>query len=361
MNQDNVTSSSLKRCFNPQMLVIAREFAERTQAELAQFLGVSQGTVSKIEENLIVVTDEMLKKFSTFFNRPASFFCQFPDYSLSLEGHFRKKASLTKQILKRANSRMNIERLQINHLVKNCSLNFADPPFCDPDEFVGGPKEIAQAIRKHLQIPNGPVLNLVEVVEKCGCIVRFIDFGTLKIDGFAVLSGANVPIIFINKAFPADRRRLTLAHEFGHVIMHRGLVRPNMDEEAFTFAGEFLMPEKEIKSSLYPLNLEKLARLKLKWKVSMAAILQHAKRMGAVNDRYYRYMCSLLSKNGYSKQEPYESNIETEKPKLLTSIFRHFKETLDYSIEDMSELIFASEEEVKSLARPNHDRFIIVE
>lgn len=60
------------------MLVIAREFAERTQAELAQFLGVSQGTVSKIEENLIVVTDEMLKKFSTFFNRPASFFASSP-------------------------------------------------------------------------------------------------------------------------------------------------------------------------------------------------------------------------------------------------------------------------------------------
>ncbi|WAC20913.1 XRE family transcriptional regulator [Luteolibacter sp. SL250] len=360
MTQDNATSNSPKR-FNPKMLTLARDYAEMTQAELAEELKVSQGSVSKLEEDLIPASDETLEKLSRIFKRPVTFFCQFPGFPLTLEGHFRKKASLTKKLLKKADSRMNIERLQINQLVESSSLDFSDPPFCNPDEYIGGPKQIAQEIRRFLQLPPGPIEDLVEVVERCGCIVRFLDFGTLQIDGFAILSGANVPIIFINKAFPSDRRRLTLGHEFGHVIMHRGCVRPNMDEEAFTFAGEFLMPEKEIKPSLYPLNLEKLARLKLKWKVSMAAILQHAKRISAVNERYYRYMRAELSKSGYSKQEPYEESIPTEKPKLLTKVFRHFKDDLGYSIEEMSTLIFASQEEVKSLARPNHDRFTILD
>ena len=353
-------TSNLDSQLNPKMLVLAREYSGLTQTDLAKKLGVSQGTVSKIEEGLRDASDEMIDSLSKIFERPRSFFTQNLNYPLTLEGHFRKKSSLTKKVLRVADARMNIERLQINKLLDSCSLEIADPPFCHPDEFLSGPREIAKMMRSSLEILSGPIENLVEVVEQTGCCVRFLDFGTLLIDGFAVLSGTNSPIIFINKAFPSDRRRLTLAHELGHVIMHRGLVRPNMDDEAFEFAGEFLMPEKEIKPSLYPLNLEKLARLKLRWKISMAAILQHAKRMGAMNERYFRYMRSQLSKNGYNKEEPYESNIPEEKPKLLTSVFWHYRNDLQYDITDMSELIFATESEVKSLARPNHERFTVV-
>lgn len=352
------TSSSLNR-FNPQMLGLAREFEGWTQTELADRLRVSQGTVSKIEEGIMQADPRLISEISKVFGRPEVFFTQVPGHSLTLEGSFRKKSALTKKLLKSTDARMNIERLQLNRLVDASSLELKDPPYCDPDAYPGGPVEIARLVRSHYGVGNGPIENLVELVEKAGCFVRYIDYGTLLVDGFAVLSGANVPIIFINRAFPSDRRRLTLAHEFGHVIMHR-MIRPNIEDEAFAFAGELLMPQSEIKSSLYPLNLEKLARLKLKWKVSMAAILQHAKRIGAVNERYYRYMRSELSKHGFTKEEPYELAIELEKPRLLTSVFRHFKDDLGYSLEDMCQLLFATPDEVKSLNSPNHERFMIL-
>lgn len=353
------TSSSPNR-FNPQMLGLAREFEGWTQTDLAERLGVSQGTISKIEEGIMQADLQFIAEISKVFRRPEVFFMQDICHSLSLEGSFRKKSALTKRLLKITDARMNIERLQMNKLVDASALDLKDPPYCDPDEYSGGPIEIARLVRKHYEVGSGPIENLVELVERAGCFVRFIDYGTLLVDGFAVLSGANVPIIFINRAFPPDRRRLTLAHEFGHVIMHRKMIRPNVEDEAFAFAGELLMPNTEIKSSLYPLNLEKLARLKLKWKVSMAAILQHAKRIGAVNERYYRYMRSELSKHGFTKEEPYESAIDLEKPKLLTRVFRHFKDDLGYTLEDMCQLLFATPEEVKSLNSPNHERFQVL-
>ncbi len=352
--------SRLRDRLNPQMCILARDFAGMTQTDLAERLNVSQGTVSKIEEGITPASDAFISDLSRVFERPLGFFTQNPGLSLTLEGHFRKKSALPKKQLKMADARMNISRLQINRLVENCSIEFQEVPKCDPDEYPGGPKEIAAAVRQFLNIPHGPIANLVEVVETAGCIVRFLDFGTLLIDGFAVLSGTNIPIIFINKAFSPDRRRLTLAHEFGHVIMHRGRLRPNMDDEAFEFAGEFMMPAKEIKSTLYPLNLEKLARLKLRWKVSMAAILQHGKRIGAVNERYYRYIRTELSKNGFSKTEPYEDMVELEKPTSLTRILRFYKNDLGYTIDDVANLLNANHHEVSSLARPNHDRFTIV-
>lgn len=354
----NKEISKLPNLFNPRMLVLAREYSEMTQTQLAKLLGVSQGTISKIEEGLKECDENLLGVISKVLKRPEKFFTQHHQFNLTLEGSFRRKSSLSKKMLRSTDARMNIERLQILQLVGACSLELPEPPVCNPDEYRNGVPEIAKMIRQHLEIPRGPVVNVVECIEKAGCIVRFIDFGTLLVDGFAVLT--NSPVIFINKAMSADRRRLTLAHEFGHVIMHRGVVRPNMEDEAFEFAGEFLMPAQEIKSSLYPLNIEKLARLKLKWKVSMAAILQHSLRIGAIKERYYRYLRTQLSKHGYNKSEPYEGSIELEPPELLTSIFRHYKNDLEYTIEDMQSLLSASQEEVKSLNRPNHERFSIV-
>lgn len=359
MTSANVTST-LPEEFNRHMLTLAREFAGFTQSELAKKLSISQGTVSKLEEGLKQADLLLLEKASEVFGRPINFFTQKPSISMTLEGHFRKKSSLSKKLLRATDARMNIERLQIRKLLDSCDLDLSTPPSCNPDEYPGGPKEIAQHMRRYLGLPVGPIDNVVRAIEQSGCFVRFIDFGTLLVDGFASLSEANVPIIFINKAYPADRRRLTLAHEFGHVIMHRNRVAPNMEDEAFEFAGEFLMPEREIKGSLYPLNLQKLARLKLKWKVSMAAILQHAKRIGAVNDRYFRYMRSELSKHGYTKEEPHELKVNTERPEALTEVFRHFKKDLDYDLENMCQLLFASEQEVKSLNQPNHERFSVV-
>lgn len=357
MNTANKTLN-FQEMLNPQMITLAREFAGMTQSALAEELVMTQGTISKLEEGLNQGDPELLEKLSNIFQRPISFFTQKPQIPLSLEGHYRKKSSLPKKLIRSIDARMNIERIQINKLIDSCDLDLASPPDCDPDEYQKGPKEIAQLLRRHLHLPPGPVTNVTAAIEKAGCIVRFLDFGTLKIDGYSVLT--NAPIIFINKAYPIDRRRLTLAHEFGHVIMHRGRLRPNAEDEAFEFAGEFLMPEREIKSSLYPLNLQKLARLKLKWRVSMAAILQHAKRIGAVNDRYYCYMRSQISKHGYTKEEPYEDQIPVEKPQLLTQVFKHFKNDLEYNIDSMSQLLNASHAEIKSLNQPNHERFTVV-
>jgi|tagenome__1003787_1003787.scaffolds.fasta_scaffold19772649_1 Zn-dependent peptidase ImmA (M78 family) len=68
----------------------------------------------------------------------------------------------------------------------------------------------------------------------------------------------------------SNRLRLTLAHEIAHIIMHNG-PSLEMEDEANGFAAEFLMPRREIKGSLFGLNMAKLAELKRHWCVSMAA------------------------------------------------------------------------------------------
>ena len=93
--------------------------------------------------------------------------------------------------------------------------------------------------------------------------------------------------------------RATLAHELGHVVMHR-IPRAEMDQEAFDFASEFMMPELEIRPELFPVNMDKLIRLKMKWRVAIQWILKWANRMGVLKDSYYRVLMMKISEMGWA-------------------------------------------------------------
>ena len=75
--------------------------------------------------------------------------------------------------------------------------------------------------------------------------------------------------------------RASLAHEIGHVIMHR-VPTDTMEDEAYAFAAELLVPEKELRREFIggSATLEKLARLKSKWRVSMQFLLVSGRPVG---------------------------------------------------------------------------------
>ena len=55
----------------------------------------------------------------------------------------------------------------------------------------------------------------------------------------------------INSRVPTDRKRMTLAHELGHIVMHSEPIHlsKQSEEEAMRFAAEFLMPAHLIRPS----------------------------------------------------------------------------------------------------------------
>lgn len=344
--------------FNPESLVLARDFEGMTQTALAKILKVSQGKVSKMEDGILAVTMDTISELADIFSRPRSFFVN--DWKQTgMEGFYRKKCSLPQKAQRKAHALMNIERLQFQALDKVHKF-VPRLPYLDPDEHLGGAVEIARKMRQHLGVPDGAIANLTQIVEQAGCIVRYIDYGTLKIDGYSVFNENHTPIIFLNRAFPSDRRRLTLAHEFGHIIMHRES-RPNMESEAYDFAGEFLMPEREIKHTMYPLTVDKLARMKLKWGVSMAAILKHGERIGAVKERYYRYLYMQLGKSGYRTTEPYSDKIAKEPATKITRMMAYMKNKMELSDEDLRNIMCIDESDLTKLqAEDNGHRFTVV-
>lgn len=116
-----------------------------------------------------------------------------------------------------------------------------------------------------------------------------------------------------------------------------------------TFAAEFLMPERDIKHELTDLTLDRLVGLKLRWKVSMQALLKRAQDLGVIAIRKARYLWMQMGRAGYRLREPAESYVAPERPSVLRQIFDVYQGPLGYSAEDLADLVALQPDELEGI------------
>ena len=303
---------------NTEALIVAREMAGMTQTEVAAASGLSQAKISRFEDGISDPSNEEVNQLSKCLNVVPRFFYR-PDVKRSVFNSFyRKRKSVSQRVLMQFNSKVCFRQIQIDRLLGKVEQEAIPIPRFDVEAYPGGIKQIAAALRQLLKIPPGPIKKLIPPLEDAGVIIVIEDFGVTKIDGVSTFTNNGSPIIFLNRHAPNSRRRFSLAHEFAHTALHR-YVAPDADEQADALAAEFLMPEDEISPdfAIGALNLAKLANLKLRWRVSMAALfLDRAKTLGAISQRQYSYLWSQIAAAGYKIREPHEELLDDEKPTL---------------------------------------------
>jgi len=113
---------------------------------------------------------------------------------------------------------------------------------------------IAQQERGRLQLGMEPIADLVSVVEEAGLRVVGADLPEDDIEGaFLTMPECDASVALINRSKPALRQRFTLAHEYGHLLLHRSkgfivdqavfqMTSPE-ERQANAFAAAFLMPK----------------------------------------------------------------------------------------------------------------------
>lgn len=320
---------------NPNMLILARQVRGLTQSEIATRLGVSQGRISKMEQGLINIDDFIIEQLGKMLSFPKTFFSQpgqiYPaDISL-----YRKRQSLSKRDTDQINALINLKYQHLGKLLQSVEVE-NHVPFMDLDEF-NTPQNVAIHLRRNWKLPNGPIDNLTALLESAGIFVFHINIPNPQFDGIRFVADSLVPIIALNKNMPPDRIRFTLAHELGHLVMHK-IKTPTADDEANIFASEFLIPSHDIEFPLGRLTLTHLADLKRYWKVSMASLLMKATDLGVITHRQSQYLWSQMSQLGYRKREPGELDPPMEKPRLIGTIIKLHLHELEYSEQDIRDL-----------------------
>jgi Zn-dependent peptidase ImmA (M78 family)/transcriptional regulator with XRE-family HTH domain len=340
--------------FNPEMLILARESRGLTQTQLAGGIAVQQGTVSKVEAGLLLPSVELIAKLAEFLDYPPEFF-NLTDriYGFNSAVFFhRKRQAMPDRILRRLHAFMNLTRMRVSRLLRASEIS-PEASFrrMEVSDYRGGADEIAQLVRATWQAPLGPIRNVTEAIENAGGVVVRMDFGTRHADAISEWVPGYPPIFLVNSdaGIPGDRLRMTLAHEIAHVIMHR-FPNPDMEEQANTFAAEFLMPRKQIKASLYSLTIAKLVQLKKIWKVSMAALIYRAHELGTITESQRKYLYFNMAKKGYRVQEPAGEDVPVERPSLLSKLSRIHLEELGYSFNDLKNLLlFRGESDMRAV------------
>lgn len=333
----------------PDKVVVAREARGVTQSHLADALGISQGHLSKIEAGMLVVPDTLLPRLSQTLGYPPQFFrLTEPIYGPGTSEFFhRKRKAISARLLARLHAQVNIFRIQISRLLLAVEIGPDRIPEIDPDSFPGSVEDVARAVRAAWNLPRGPIEDLTKCIEEAGGIVIPSDFGTPLLDAVGRYVPGMPPLFFTNRLSPGDRQRLTLAHELGHMVMHR-VPTPEMEDEAFRFGAELLMPEQDIRHELDRLTIDRLVALKLRWRVSMQALLMRAQTLGAITLRQARYLWMQIGKAGYRTREPVEADIPPESPSLLTEIIDMYRHTLGYSTSQIADLMAINPTELET-------------
>jgi Zn-dependent peptidase ImmA (M78 family) len=339
-----ITNKMMERERNGRMITLARELKGISQSVLATKVpNLNQSTLSQLEVGTIDVPYSVWNDIADYFELPLSFFTlERPKMPIS-SFYYRKRQTMPKKQLAELEAKMDILRMSIDKLLDIVDIPEFKLPFFDIENYQEKRKaagETARRIREFLKIPKGPIANLVETLEQNGIIVYYFKDAPEKFDGITLFSDKVQPIIFINESIPNDRKRFTIAHELGHLVLH---VRTTQDldrdeeTEANYFASEFLMPEIEIKHTLHYLNLINVTNLKEYWKVSKSAIIRRAFDLGIIDQGKYTYFNIELSRRGERKVET--GFVGTENTIILKNVISTIKRELNISIEDICSML----------------------
>ena len=330
---------------NPDLVLIARNFRGLSQTEVSSSAVIDQGYYSRIERGLLnaPVKDSTLKALSSALDFPVEFFfanTEVGGLPLSIHGpQWRKRSGAGAKDVKRLHAELNVRLFHLQKLLQAVDLH-PELPLPEFDcEGEGGAEKVASAVRRAWGLPDGPIRNLTNLCERAGIIVIHCPFPE-KIDGVTMRHRGLPPVIFLNDRAPADRMRHSLAHELGHVIMHR-IPTGSMEEEADEFAGEFLAPFRLVRREFIGgrVSLDRLVQQKLYWRVSVAALLYKLGKREFITENQRSYLWRQYSAKGWRSGEPAETQFPHENAAMHSYLISYHTDELNYSISEMGRML----------------------
>ena len=225
-------------------------------------------------------------------------------------------------------------------------------------------EDIAYRTRAALGLGYGAVPNMIKLMENSGCVVLRVDMDPSEFAFSRWLLGNRVPCIFVTSETTACRDRMSVAHELGHLVMHRNITltdknRKIVEDQANVYASAFLMPEMGYAKDLRYTNLDGFKSLKKKWGVSISAQIMRCSQLNIIPEKIKHYLYIHLSKKGWRTNEPFDDEMPLETPNLLNAATKMLISSLGVTKEDISTRLGLSFFDIARLSGTPIDYFIV--
>jgi Zn-dependent peptidase ImmA (M78 family)/DNA-binding XRE family transcriptional regulator len=283
-----------------------------TQAELAATVGDLKPTsISAIEKDRLQPSESLATALAEVLDVTTSFFQGSSQQSLDRENYnFRHLQAASAKTLDQAAARASLFQQLIMHLGELARLPEINIPQIQADDNEGI-ENAAEVCREHWSLGAGPIDSMTRVVENAGIVVAEMRGATATcLD--AVSNWGPPPIIAINTTKEsASRNRFNIAHELGHLVIHRTRTTGDKETErqADRFAAALLLPRATFAADCHSrgkLNWPRIFDLKNRWKVSLAAIVHRARELQVIKEYEARSFWAYHRMQGWGKGEPNE-------------------------------------------------------
>lgn len=252
---------------------------------------VSRQAINKYEKGQSMPDSRMLISLGMALGVKPDFF--FRPFTVEVDKvMFRKKSKFSEKdaIALKERVREELERyFEIEQLSGTLSS------FNLPHNHVANDKEVivfANSVREKLGLGVDGITNVIEVLEDNG--IKIIEVAESEsFEGLSGYANDNIPLIVINSNMTPERKRFTLLHELGHLLMKFGQDSPNkvIEDACNGFARELLLPSEVLKARLgnsrHDISLTELTDIQRQYGISIDFIMESLAHNGVITGRRY--------------------------------------------------------------------------
>lgn len=313
----------------PERLTQALAARGFSATELAARVGVTTTTISRWRNSAQVPSGTMLDEIAKELRVSAEWLTR-PMRNATSKPNFRGSVAQLKPERAQLNARIDwLEEVasQFENYVDYPEVKIPSIRASKLSEITTGViEEAAESCRKAWGLSDGPVGDILLLLENSGVIVAREETGIARIEGLSSWSKAGRPLVLLcaDKG-NAYRSRFDAAHELGHLALHRHIDATNdsashklMEQQAHLFAGAFLLPARGFGAEVTtPVSLQGLVYLKKRWGVSVAAMIMRLRALGMISEDDYLRLIKHRSAKWGTRQEPNDDDRVPEEPRLL--------------------------------------------
>jgi len=272
-----------------QRIANARKMAGYSMDQLASLSGLSKNAISRYENGIMKPDSSNLIRLAKALNVKVDYFFRKSGVELQ-EVAFRKKAKLGTKCIDSIKYRVidRVERYLELEDILAINNQFVNPieklPIIQEQDI----EAAALQIRTVWNIGQNSIPSVIEMLEDNHIKVVEVD-ESLEFDGLSSMIDNKIPVIVVNRNFPVERKRFTLLHELGYLLMN---VQNNFSDKekekmCHRFAGSFLVPQNKLIAELGNKRgrflIEELIVIQKEWGISIAAIMLRSKDLEIIN------------------------------------------------------------------------------
>ncbi|WP_195916565.1 XRE family transcriptional regulator [Streptococcus gordonii] len=325
--------------FNGDILKQLRLLYGMTRKELATKLDITEQAIWQFEKNEISPKTSVKLKMTNLFGVRSDYFSQMSSNSNfdMTSVAFRNEAENTRKATDIQEAYLNALDSLVVYLesivtIPNQKIIDLVDTLSQKEQDNASLEEIALFVREFLEV-SGDNSDLLYRLEKSGIYIFERNMANNE-DAYSIWSNNNRPFIILGIGKTAVRRNFDLAHELGHLLLHRNIDFSTLSKDEFlekeseanNFASYFLLPKEEFYKDMTNLvgkrvsNPDNYIDLKRKYSVSIQALEYRAFKLGLISPSQHGYFYRLINKNNYRTFEILDDEIVVKRPSKVRSM-----------------------------------------